>query len=111
MLAHNHPLYSLGAQFSKIKSINKQLSLLAVDRLYAMAKAVMPKSSLEAISLEGGFILSVLLIKLGINENKIISRIPNCIPSPSNLRYVVKKSRADKFMRIAGFVCNSPCSI
>ena len=41
---------------------------------------------------------------LGINYNKIISRISNCIPSPPNLPYMLKKAREDKFMRIVGFV-------
>ena len=48
---------------------------------------------------------------LGINDNKSISGIPNCIPSTSNLWYVVKKSREAKSMRITGFVCNYPCSM
>ena len=39
------------------------------------------------------------------------SEILDCIPSPSNLRYVVKKAREAIFMRIAGFVCIYPCSM
>ena len=45
MLAENQPLVSLGAQLSKLKSINKWTSSLAADRFYAMAQAVMPKAS------------------------------------------------------------------
>ena len=56
-------------------------------------------------------IVSVLLESLDINDNKILSGIRNYIPNPSNLCYVVKKSGEAKFMRIAGFVCNCPCSI
>ena len=52
-----------------------------------------------------------ILESLGINDNKIISGIPNFIPSPSNLRYVVKKYREDTFMGIAGFVYDYPCSM
>ena len=54
-------------------------------------------------------IVGGLLESLGINDNKIISGILNCIPTPSNLWCVVKKYCGDKFMRIAGFVCNYPC--
>ena len=54
-------------------------------------------------------ILGCLLESIGINGNKIISGIPNYIPSPSNLWCVVKKSRETTFMSIAGFVCNYPC--
>ena len=53
--------------------------------------------------------MSGFLESLGINDNKIISGVPNLIPSPSKLWYVVKKSREAKFMMIAGFVCNYPC--
>ena len=45
MLSDNQPLVSLGAQFSKLNSINKQPSSLAADRFYAMAQAVIPKAS------------------------------------------------------------------
>ena len=43
---------------------------------------------------------------LGINDNNIISGIPNSIPSPSILQYVVKKDREATFMIISGFICN-----
>ena len=43
MLADNQPLVSLGDQLSKLKSINRVISLLAADRFYAMAQAVMPE--------------------------------------------------------------------
>ena len=109
ILADNQPLVSLGTQLSKLKSINKQPSL-AADRFYAMAQAVMPKASPEAISIGCGLVVSGLLASLGINDDKIISGISNCIPIPSNLRYVVKKTREATFTRIAGFVCNYPCS-
>ena len=56
-------------------------------------------------------IVSVLLESLDINDNKILSGIRNYIPNPSNLCYVVNKSREAKFMSIAGFVCNYPCGI
>ena len=54
-------------------------------------------------------IVAGLLESLRINDNKIISGISNCIPSSSNLRYVVKKDLETKFTRIAGFVCNYIC--
>ena len=76
-----------------------------------MAQAVIPKASPEAISLGGGLIVAGLLASLGINNNKIISGISNCIPSPSKLRYVAKKSREATFIRISGFVCNYPYSM
>ena len=68
----------------------------------------MPKASPEAIYLGGGLIVGGLLVSLGINNNNIISGIPNYIPSPSNLRYMVKKSHEATFIRIVGFVCNYP---
>ena len=108
MLADNQPLVSIGSKLSKLKSIKKQPSLLAVDIFYAMAQAVIMKASPEAICFGGGLIEVVLLANLGIHNNNIVSGIPNCIPSPSNLRYAAKKSRKDTFMRIAGFVCNYP---
>ena len=111
MLADNQPLVSLGAQLTKLKSINKLPPSLDADIFYAMAQAVMPKSSPGAISLEGELVVAGLLASLDINDNKIISGISNCIPSTSNLRYVVNKSCGDTFMRIAGFVCNYPCSM
>ena len=42
-----------------------------------MAQAVMPKASPEAISLGGGLIVGGILASLGINDNRIISGIPN----------------------------------
>ena len=54
-------------------------------------------------------IVSGILASLGINDNNIISGIPNCTTSPSNLWYVAKKVCEAKFMRIAGFVCNYTC--
>ena len=71
----------------------------------------MPKASPEAICLGFGFIAGIILASLGINDNKIISGIPNYIPSPSKLWYVLKKSREATFMRTSGFVCNYPCSM
>ena len=53
MLADNQPLVSLGALLSKLNSINKQPTSLAVDIFYAMDQAVMPKASPEAISFGG----------------------------------------------------------
>ena len=111
MLAYNHPLVSLGAQLSKLKSMNKRPPSLAADRFYAMAQAVIQKTSPEAICLGGGLIVASILASLGINDNKIISGIYNCIPSPSNLRYVVNKSHEATFMSIVRFVCNYPYSM
>ena len=111
ILADNHPLFSLGTQLSKLNSINKRLSSLAADRFYDMVQAVIPKASLEAISLGVGLIVGGLLKILVVNGSNTVSGIQNCIPSPSNLRYVVKKSHEDAFMRIAGFVCRYPCRI
>ena len=111
MLMYNQSLVSLGAQLYKLKSNNKRTSSLAVDRFYAMSQEVMPKASPEAISLGYGLIVGGLLESLGINNNKIISGIQNCIPIPSNIWYVVKKSREATFTRIAGFVCNYTCSM
>ena len=71
----------------------------------------MPKAPPEAIYLGGVLILSGILENLGINDNKIISGISNCIICPSNFQYVVNKSLEATFMRIAGFVYNYPCSI
>ena len=71
----------------------------------------MQKLSPETICLGVGLIVCGLLTSLCIDNNKIISGIPNCIPSPSNVQYVVKKYREAKFMRIVGFVCNFPYSI
>ena len=76
-----------------------------------MAQPVIPKLSPEAICLGGGSIVGGLLTSLCINDNKIISGIPNFIPIPSNLYYVVKKFREATFMGIAGFFCNYPCSM
>ena len=104
-------LVSLGAQLSKLKSINKNPSSLADNKFYAMAQAVLPKTSPESISLGGGLIVGGLLASIGINDNNIISVIPNYIPSPSNLRYVVNKYRNAAFMRMVGFIYNYPCSV
>ena len=104
VLANNQPLVSLGAQLSELKSINKRTSSLAADIFYDMSQEMTPKSSPEAISLGDGLIVGGLLASLGINNNKIISGIPNCIPSPSNLRYVAKKAYEATLMRITGFV-------
>ena len=68
MLAENQPLVSLGAQFSKLKSINKPPHLLKADIFYAMAQAVIPKALPEAIYLRSGLILGVLLASIGINK-------------------------------------------
>ena len=106
MLADNQPLFSAGAQLSKLNAINKLPSSLYTDRFYAMDESVMSKSSPEAICIRGGLIVGGILESLGINDNNIISEIQNCIPSPSNLWYVVKKYREAAFMRISGFVCN-----
>ena len=94
-----------------LNAINKRSSSLDADRFYAMAQAVIPKASPEAICLGGGLILGGLLESLGINDNNIISGILNSIPSPSNLWCVVKKSCEATFMRIAGFVYNYPFSV
>ena len=83
---------------SKLNSINKQPSSLAADIFYDVAQAVMQKASPEAICLGGGLIVRDILASIGINNNKIISGIQNCVPSPSNLRYVVKKACEAKFM-------------
>ena len=72
---------------------------------------MIPKSSPEAICFGGGLIVGGILVSVGINDNKIISGIPNYIPIPSNLRYAVKKFREATFTRIAGFVYNYPCSM
>ena len=83
---------------SKLKLINKQLSLLAVDISYVTTQTVIPKASSEAISFGGGLIVGGILESLGINNNNIIFRIPNGIPIPSSLWYVAKKAR-----------CQFPC--
>ena len=77
---------------------------MAEDRFYDMSEAVMTKASPEAICPGGGLVVSGLLPSIGINNNKIIYGIPNCIPSPSKLWYVAKKYHKATFMRIAGFV-------
>ena len=109
ILADNQPLVSTGAQLSKLKSINKRLSSLSAGRFYVMSQVLILKALPQAICLGGGLILGCLLESIGINDNKIISGIPNYIPSPSNLWCVVKKSCETTFMSIAGFVCNYPC--
>ena len=106
MLAENQPLVSADAHFYKLKSINKRPSSLAVDKFYDMAQAVIPKASPEEICVGGGLIVGGLLESLDINNNKIISRIPNLIPIPSHLHYVVNKSHEYTFMSIVGFFCN-----
>ena len=111
MLADNHLLVSASAQLYKLNPINKQPSSLSMDRFYAMDQVVIPKSSPEEICIGGGLIVGGLLASLGINNNNIISGIPNCIPIPSNLQYVVNKSREVIFKSIAGFFCNYPCRI
>ena len=111
MLSDNQPLDCLGAQLSKLKSINKQTSLLDAYLFFVMSQVVITKASPEAIFLGGGLIVGGILGSLGINYNKIIYGIPNFIPSPSNLRYVVKKSCEATFMSIACFFCNYPCII
>ena len=77
MLAENQTLVSLGAQLSKLKSINKRPPLLAADIFYAMDQAVMPKASPETIYLGSGLIVAGLLASLGINNNKTIYGISN----------------------------------
>ena len=110
MLADNHPLVSLGAQLSKLKSINQGPTSLDADQFNAIYQSVMPKASPEAIYIGGGLILCGLLDSIGINDNNIISGILNGITSPLSLWPVVKKSHKAKFMRISGFVCKYPCS-
>ena len=51
------------------------------------------------------------MVILGINDNNVLSGIPNGIPSPSSLWYVAKKACEATFMRIAGFVYNYPYSV
>ena len=85
MLAENQPLFCLAAQLSKLNSINKPPTLLSPDRFYAMSQAVIQKASPEAITLGGGLVLGGLLVSLCINDNNIISGIPNGIPSTSRL--------------------------
>ena len=69
MLADNQPLVSLGAQLSRLKSINKRRTLLAADIFYDMSQEMTPKSSPEAISIGGGFIVAGILESLSINNN------------------------------------------
>ena len=90
---------------------NKQNSNIVIFVKTFYVIFMIPKLSLEAIFLGGGLISGGLLANLGINDNKITSGIPNYIPSPSNLRYVAKKSRQAKFIRIKGFEYNYPCSM
>ena len=70
MLADNQPLFNVGSQLSKLKSIKKQPSLLAVDIFYAMAQAVIMKASPEAICFGGGLIEVGLLANLGIHSRR-----------------------------------------
>ena len=72
---------------------------------------MIPKESPEEISLGGGLTVAGLLKILSNNDNIITSGISNCIPSPSNLRYVMKKARKATFMRIAVFLFNYTCSM
>ena len=76
--------------------------MLAVYSFYAMSQAVMPKASTEAISIEVGLLVGVLLVIMFINYNKIISGIQNVIPSPSSLQYVIKKAREATFKIFQG---------
>ena len=108
MLVDNRPLVSAGDQMSQLKPINKWPWLLATDRFYAMSQAVIPKASPDSIYLGGELIVGGILESIAINYNKIISGIPNYIPSPSNLRFMVKKYHEATFMSIAGFVWNYP---
>ena len=72
---------------------------------------MIPKASPEVMCIVGGLVVGGILASLGINNNNIISGIPNYITSTSNLWYVVKKSDEATFMSISGFVCNYPCII
>ena len=111
LLLDNHPLVSLGAQLYRLKSFNQWPTSLTTDWFYAISQRVMSKASPDAISLWGVLILGGLLNSLGINYHKIISGIPNDIPSPSSLCYVVKKAREAKFMMFSVFFWNYPCSM
>ena len=82
MLADNQPLVSSCTQLSKLKSISKRPSSLAEDRFYAMAQSVIPKSLPKANYLGGVLIIGGLLASFGINDNQIVSGIPNYITSP-----------------------------
>ena len=82
-----------------------------MDRSYAISQEVMRKDSPDVAFLGCGLIVGGLLARLGVNNNKTIYGIPNCIPSPSNLFHAVNKSHEATFMRIAGFFCNCPCSM
>ena len=111
MLAYNHTLAQLGTQLSKLNSIIQQPTFISADIFHARSQAVMPKASPAAISLGGGLVVGGILDSIGINDNKILSWIPNDITSPSRLWYMVKKPRESIFMRIVGFVWNYPCRI
>ena len=111
MLKDNQTLFDLGAQLSKLNSINQQSPSLAADQVYDMYQSVVPKSSPDVISIVCGLIVCGLLVIFGINKNKIIYGIMNGIPSLSILRLVVNKSREDAFMRITWFVCKYPFSV
>ena len=76
-----------------------------------MAQSVIPKDSPEAICLGGGLVVGGLLASIGIKDNRIISGIPNYIPSSSKIQYAVKKSHEATFIRIAAYVCNYTCSM
>ena len=53
ILADNQTLVSVGAQLSKLKSINKRPPSLDAGIFYAMTQAVIPKASPEAIFIGG----------------------------------------------------------
>ena len=95
----------------KLKPINKRPTSLPMDRFYAMNQAVITKSSTKVIYLGGRLIVGGILASIGINDNNIISEIPNWIPSTSILWCAANKSREAKFVITAGFVCNYLCSI
>ena len=89
MLADNHTLVFLGTWLYKLKLTNQRPSCLAVDLLYDMSQALIPKASPEDIYPRDLLIVGGILETLRINYNKIISGIPNGIPSPYSLQYVV----------------------
>ena len=109
MLADNQTLVCLGDWLYKLKLINQRPYLLAVDQFYTISLAVIHKASPEDISPGGVLIVDCILETLRINNNKIISRIPNVMLIPYSLQSVVNKAREDKFMSITGFVYNYPC--
>ena len=88
----------------KLKQIKKRPPSLAAGIFYDTAQSVMRKAIPEEICIGGGLVVAGILSILDINNNKIISGISNCIPSPSNLWYVTKRACEATFMMIAGFV-------